>query len=160
PRGQLPAAEGRRHGGGDRAGQLRRRAAARRRRGPGRLGPGPAVVRPGDIGRFRGPLTNESLACLSGNHDALARIPVRSLVLWVRESRRGNPVNEAEALNVCAWRETRCRAVRHPGNQHREEGTMATTTTNGRPARPTLATQIDRLDSLLDGLSENLTEAV
>jgi hypothetical protein len=33
------------------------------------------------------------------------------------------------------------------------------TTTNGR-ARPTLATQIDRLDSLLDGLSENLTEAV
>jgi hypothetical protein len=37
---------------------------------------------------------------------------------------------------------------------------MATTTTNGRPARPTLATQIDRLDSLLDGLSENLTEAV
>jgi hypothetical protein len=37
---------------------------------------------------------------------------------------------------------------------------MATTTINGRPARPTLATQIDRLDSLLDGLSENLTEAV
>jgi hypothetical protein len=37
---------------------------------------------------------------------------------------------------------------------------MATTTTNGRAARPTLATQIDRLDSLLDGLSENLTEAV
>ena len=37
---------------------------------------------------------------------------------------------------------------------------MATTTTNGRPARPTLATQIDRLDRLLDGLSENLTEAV
>src|SRR4029077_6840867 len=37
---------------------------------------------------------------------------------------------------------------------------MATTTTNGRPARPTLATQIDRLDTLLDGLSENLTEAV
>jgi hypothetical protein len=35
-----------------------------------------------------------------------------------------------------------------------------TTTTNGRAARPTLATQIDRLDSLLDGLSENLTEAV
>src|SRR5262247_4178347 len=35
-----------------------------------------------------------------------------------------------------------------------------TTTTNGRTARPTLATQIDRLDSLLDGLSENLTEAV
>src|SRR5438094_7014911 len=35
-----------------------------------------------------------------------------------------------------------------------------TTTTNGRPARPTLATQIDRLDRLLDGLSENLTEAV
>jgi hypothetical protein len=34
------------------------------------------------------------------------------------------------------------------------------TTTNGRPARPTLATQIDRLDSLLDGLSENLSEAV
>jgi hypothetical protein len=34
-----------------------------------------------------------------------------------------------------------------------------TTTTNGR-ARPTLATQIDRLDRLLDGLSENLTEAV
>jgi hypothetical protein len=37
---------------------------------------------------------------------------------------------------------------------------MATMTTNGRPARPTLATQIDRLDTLLDGLSENLTEAV
>jgi hypothetical protein len=37
---------------------------------------------------------------------------------------------------------------------------MATTTCNGRPARPTLATQIDRLDHLLDGLSENLTEAV
>jgi len=37
---------------------------------------------------------------------------------------------------------------------------MATTTTNGRAARPTLATQIDRLDRLLDGLSENLTEAV
>jgi hypothetical protein len=35
-----------------------------------------------------------------------------------------------------------------------------TTTTNGRGARPTLATQIDRLDRLLDGLSENLTEAV
>jgi hypothetical protein len=35
-----------------------------------------------------------------------------------------------------------------------------TTTTNGRAARPTLATQIDRLDRLLDGLSENLTEAV
>src|SRR5262245_3456942 len=35
-----------------------------------------------------------------------------------------------------------------------------TTTTNGRTARPTLATQIDRLDRLLDGLSENLTEAV
>jgi hypothetical protein len=34
------------------------------------------------------------------------------------------------------------------------------TTTNGRAARPTLATQIDRLDRLLDGLSENLTEAV
>jgi hypothetical protein len=37
---------------------------------------------------------------------------------------------------------------------------MATTMTNGRPARPTLATQIDRLDRLLDGLSENLSEAV
>jgi hypothetical protein len=37
---------------------------------------------------------------------------------------------------------------------------MATTTSNGRPARPTLATQIDRLDHLLDGLAENLTEAV
>src|SRR5215510_16198899 len=35
-----------------------------------------------------------------------------------------------------------------------------TTATNGRTARPTLATQIDRLDRLLDGLSENLTEAV
>jgi hypothetical protein len=37
---------------------------------------------------------------------------------------------------------------------------MATTTINGRAARPTLATQIDRLDTILDGLSENLTEAV
>src|SRR5215475_8195524 len=35
-----------------------------------------------------------------------------------------------------------------------------TMTTNGRTARPTLATQIDRLDRLPDGLSENLTEAV
>src|SRR5262249_47025833 len=39
-------------------------------------------------------------------------------------------------------------------------GRKMTTTTNGRTARPTLATQIDRLDRLLDGLSENLTEAV
>jgi hypothetical protein len=35
-----------------------------------------------------------------------------------------------------------------------------TTTTNGRPARQSLASQIDRLDTILDGLSENLTEAV
>ena len=37
---------------------------------------------------------------------------------------------------------------------------MATTTTNGRPARPTLADQIARLDRLVDGLSENLAEMV
>jgi hypothetical protein len=38
---------------------------------------------------------------------------------------------------------------------------MTTTmTSNGRPARKTLASQIDRLDTMLEGLSENLNEAV
>src|SRR5262249_48251869 len=38
--------------------------------------------------------------------------------------------------------------------------TMTTMTSNGRPARKTLASQIDRLDTMLEGLSENLNEAV
>jgi hypothetical protein len=38
---------------------------------------------------------------------------------------------------------------------------MTTTmTSNGRPARKTLASQIDRLDTMLEGLSDNLNEAV
>src|SRR5262249_6673646 len=37
---------------------------------------------------------------------------------------------------------------------------MTTMTSNGRPARKTLASQIDRLDTMLEGLAENLNEAV
>ena len=37
---------------------------------------------------------------------------------------------------------------------------MTTMIGNGRPARKTLASQIDRLDTMLEGLSENLNEAV
>src|SRR4051812_24061213 len=38
--------------------------------------------------------------------------------------------------------------------------TTNTTTTNGGVVRKTLASQIDRLDNLLEGLPENLNEAV
>ena len=37
---------------------------------------------------------------------------------------------------------------------------MSGTNTNGRPPRKSLATQLDRLDSILDGLADGLNEAV
>jgi hypothetical protein len=37
---------------------------------------------------------------------------------------------------------------------------MTTTNTNGRPPRKSLATQLDRLDTILDGLADGLNEAV
>ena len=37
---------------------------------------------------------------------------------------------------------------------------MSGTNTNGRPPRKSLATQLDRLDTILDGLADGLNEAV
>src|SRR5260370_39133995 len=63
-----------------------------------------------------------------------------------------------------AWRKHGCRSVRRLTQralcQRRKTMTTTTTTSNGRAARKSLAEQIDRLDNLLEGLSENLTEAV
>src|SRR5262245_5989864 len=91
------------------------------------------------------------------SRSALARPPAPGFVLWVRGSRgrdktvtRGDvPRRVSVTLSFGAT----------PGITTSKRRKEMTTTTNGR-ARPTLATQIDRLDRLLDGLSENLTEAV
>src|SRR5262249_8416174 len=66
-----------------------------------------------------------------------------------------------EAPGVRAGGETGRRAGRRPGSRRQEGRKMMTTmSSNGRPARKTLASQIDRLGTLLEGLSENLNEAV
>src|SRR5262249_25777549 len=66
-----------------------------------------------------------------------------------------------ETLGVRAGRKPGRRAGRRPGSRHQEGGKMMTTmTSNGRPARKTLASQIDRLDTMLSGLAESIDETV
>src|SRR5262245_31026679 len=82
------------------------------------------------------------------------------LAPWVR----GSPGETRRCWRrpACAQRENRASRRATPGIKESNHGrrTMTTMTSNGRPARKTLASQIDKLDSMLEGLGESIEATV